>query len=255
MIVSNGNQQGSVAPAAGRPVWPDRLIELGALARGSEDRAGQARSELWGLLNVALQHRIRAESRRTGPIGVDDLVDLAAEKSLELMSKFDAHEWDPANTPREKIIGFVSTVARNGLIDFLRRSSRHPTDLEPDMDSRRETDVRPQSAAMSAPDARVERTRFVEALVDCVGKLREKHRTVWLFRVLLEMRTNEIARHPDVELNSGHVDVIMQRCRAGVRDCMREAGYEPTDMPVGTFTELWRAFRLAPTEPGTSRSS
>jgi hypothetical protein len=69
------------------------------------------------------------------------------------------------------------------------------------------------------------------------------------------MRTKEIAAHPRVGLKPGHVDVLMQRARSGIRECMQQKGYQPQDMLPGTFVELWRIFAdeiegIADTEAG-----
>ena len=93
-------------------------------------------------------------------------------------------------------------------------------------------------------DARVKRGEYAAALCGCAERLKPRSRSIWLLRVLFELPSKQIATHPEVTLNPGHVDVILQRCRQIIRDCMQKLGYEPRDMPPGTFAELWKAFRL-----------
>ena len=62
--------------------------------------------------------------------------------------------------------------------------------------------------------------------------------------MFLDMSTKEISGHPDVGLSTGHVDVVLQRCRERMRKCMTSKGFEVLNVPPGTFTELWRAFRM-----------
>ena len=94
-----------------------------------------------------------------------------------------------------------------------------------------------------SPDVQAERKAYVTALQQCVQKLERRARLIWFLRVLCELRSQEIARHPTIRLKPSHVDVILHRVRREVRDCMARRGYAPEDMPTGTFVELWRAFR------------
>jgi hypothetical protein len=58
------------------------------------------------------------------------------------------------------------------------------------------------------------------------------------------MPSKEIALHPEVKLKIGHVDVILQRSREAIRNCMKHKGFETGHMPPGTFTELWLSFQI-----------
>jgi hypothetical protein len=68
--------------------------------------------------------------------------------------------------------------------------------------------------------------------------------TVWIFRVFLEMSTRQIAAHPEIAMKPGAVDVALARTRDKVRVCMKRRGFDPRDMPPGTFAVLWAEFRL-----------
>ena len=58
------------------------------------------------------------------------------------------------------------------------------------------------------------------------------------------MPSKDIAVHPELCLKASYVDVLLQRVRQAIRDCMLRKGFEAQDMPPGTFAELWGAFRL-----------
>ena len=141
------------------------------------------------------------------------------------------------------MIAFICTVARNGLVDFLRRSGRNPIRQEENMDQfSREASV--AAAPVETPDALVDRERFALAMVDCAGALKPVHRRAWMFRAFLDMSSKKIADHPEIRLKASHVDVVLQRCRASLRRCMQDKGFDADTVVPGTFSELWRAFRL-----------
>jgi DNA-directed RNA polymerase specialized sigma24 family protein len=92
---------------------------------------------------------------------------------------------------------------------------------------------------------RVERRDFAQALRGCAEELKPRSRLVWFLRIFCSMSSKEIAVHPEVKIKASHVDVLMQRARDAVRDCMRRKGYKPQDMPPGTFVEIWKTFRMS----------
>ena len=230
-------------PQISSPRWGRLLAGLAARQRTPDRPGRRARERLWVLLVMVLRRRIRAESRRLGPIDDDDLADLASEKALELIHRIDAGEWEPDSMPEEKIVGYVSSAARYGLIDTLRRSERRATDLEPDIESVA-AGAGVDSSGVEPPHVAAERAAFVDAIVSCAGNLTTTHRTIWLFRVFLDMPSKAIAAHPAVGLKPGHIDVILGRCRDRLRTCVQSAGYDVGHAPPGTFAALWKAFRL-----------
>ena len=66
---------------------------------------------------------------------------------------------------------------------------------------------------------------------------------IWFLRVFYGTSSKDIALHPKISLKVSHVDVLLQRSRQTIRKCMNRRGYEPRDMPPGTFVELWKSFR------------
>jgi RNA polymerase sigma factor (sigma-70 family) len=177
-------------------------------------------------------------------VATADLEDIAAQKSLDLLRKGEQGEWDPTGRNPGEITNFLATVARNGLLDFVRKDRRH-VHPDPDGDPVWETQElasRGGANEEAPPNLQVERREFVEVLRGCADELQARSRRVWFFRVFLEMSSKEIACHPEVMLKPGNVDVILQRAREAVRDCMARKGYDPQDMPPGTFSELWRVW-------------
>lgn len=224
-----------------RALWPDRLIELGRQIQTRPAAASGARGEFWLLLNAVLQQRIRAESGRTGPIEAHDVEDLASDKALDLMGRVDDLQWDLREATREAVIGYVSSVARYGLVDSLRRRSRRPRETDLDVDGVSDVALRRPTGGTD-PHASAEGEEFARALVECVAALEARNRRVWFLRVLLEMPSRRIARHPRVGLRPGHVDVVLQRCRQRLRECMHSGGFETNALPPGSFVALWRVF-------------
>ncbi len=200
------------------------------------------------MLNTLIMNYLRIQSLLSTRVAVEDLEDIAAQKSLDLLRKSEQGRWDPSGRSPGEMTGYLTAVARNGLVDFLRRN-RHcvrPDSAEnPGWDTRQA--VPSGIAGSGAPPSRqVERREYVEALRDCVSGLPPRSRQVWFLRVFLEMPSKAIASHPEVKLNAGHVDVILQRAREVVGDCMTRKGYDPQDMPPGTFSALWLLWYAEP---------
>ena len=169
-----------------------------------------------------------------GPLTFEELQDLSSEKSLELMMRLERGDWVVDTDAPEQTASFLSTVARNAVIDHQRR--RKPqTDPE-------ETDYRHVvSSAVGSPqrpDVLPERGELVAAIVECVSTLKDVHRRIWLFRVLLELSTRDISLHPDVQLTAGNVDVILQRCRAVRQKLCREQGVFDIGVAAGCIQRV-----------------
>lgn len=232
--------------------WPAQFKELCVelrRPRDSQSRDG-ARSRVWLLLNSLLSQYLRFHTSRLGRVPQEDLEDIASGKSLEIMRQIELGMWDvTSGTTPPQVTGYLSRVAKNGLVDRLREIGRR---VEPTAENQPEWDVdvsgqggtTPMMGNPDPPDRQVERREFVEALRDCVHKMESRSRLVWFFRVLCGMSSKEIAAHPRLSLKPGHVDVILQRSREMMRNCMHQKGHEPHDMPVGTFVELWKTCQL-----------
>jgi len=238
------------------PLWPTRLRraceQVGQLREGAA--RDEARGEVWLILNAVISRFLRGHARTLGRISAQDREDIAAQKSLDLLRRIEQGTWDMEEREPAEIAGFLSQVARYGLLDFLRADRRRKDPPPPrEMDSEGMSEWAPPDdpgipraplGTTEPPDLRVERREYVRALRQCVAHLTDRARRIWFFRVLCSMPSKEIASHPDVRLKSGHVDVVLQRARQAMRECMEQQGYEPRDMPPGTFVELWRAYRF-----------
>jgi RNA polymerase sigma factor (sigma-70 family) len=219
--------------------WPGEIARLASDATSHQD--DEARNRLWMLLYSALELYLRLHASRQGWVDRADIHDLAAEKSLELIQKLDSQTWNVQDSSAGEIKAFLSTVARNSLVDLLRRSGRHEPLPDPDA-----LEVRPSHDRETVmPDGDVERSQFTQALEQCVGLLKPKWRTMWFFRVFYELPSKVIARHPEVQLKPSHVDVVLQRCRGQMRECMRRRGFDVSDLPPGSYAALWEACRAA----------
>lgn len=224
--------------------WPQRIIELASrLIARDADLETRIVPELWRCLHVKLLQHGRAQSRRLGALPVQDLEEMASRKALDLLNRIDSGEWDAARASPAEVVGFVSTVAHNGVVDALRRHSRHtriPLEDWMDGEGAAEWPTTPEQP----PDGGLDRREFAEALVACAAHLRPTHRRIWIFRVFYDMSSKQIARHPEVELKASHVDVVLQRVRQRLRTCMQSRGLETHRLPPGSFAALWSAFRL-----------
>ncbi len=107
--------------------WPAHFRNLCREVRGPQDARSRdrARGGLWLLLNSLISQYLRFHITRQGRVPVEDLEDIAAEKSLDLLRKNESGTWDAVSRPTEEIKGFLSKVARNGLVDRLRAIGRH----------------------------------------------------------------------------------------------------------------------------------
>lgn len=218
-------------------VWPERMLTLAAAL--ADTGQPHARGEFWELLNLSLLQRIRLQARHYPGIPPDRLEDLAAEKALELVQRLDCGGWKPLETSTGELVNFISTVARNALVDELRRERRAAA-VPPGQVQRMAEE---RGRINEAPDLELERAKFVERLVGCADGLKAEHRTIWLFRVLYELPSKVIAAHPEVRLKASHVDVILNRCRAQILACMTAHGHAVGELPAGTFAALWARYR------------
>ena len=229
---------------AATATWPERVIELCRDFPGRESAVARERivGELWVLLHAAIMKYLRIHGRRFASASAEDLQDIASDKALDLLRRLDHQLWDPTGAGPGQLCSFVSTLARNGLIDHLRvEGSKRREEVETaDTAAVSPTVLKPRH---EAPDARIRRERFAEALGACAELLKARTRKIWFMRVLLDMPSKEIAHHPGINMRPAAVDMALSRCRNVIRDCMNEKEFEPEDMPPGVFTTIWEQFR------------
>ena len=179
-------------------------------------------------------------------IGAHDTEDVASEKALDLLLRVESGAWDMRGHQPSEVAAFLSTVAQNGLRDLARRLRRQvpfkddygPGTLQAGMDPGQ------GYASDDPPDALAQRREFTIALRWCADKLGRRSRLAWFFRVFYDMPSKEIAAHPEISIKCSHVDVVLNRARKAISDCMARRGFDTHEIPSGTFVELWKAFRL-----------
>jgi RNA polymerase sigma factor (sigma-70 family) len=228
------------------PQWPLRFREFcrQLQAESATENQDAARGEVWLILNEVIHRAALKHARRYGEVSREDLEDIAATKALELLNRIEARTLDLTDRSSAQLASFLISVARNGLMDLFREHARRTLR---DVEASSDRVPSPQNAAHH-----VENRDFADALRDCVAHLTERARTIWIFRVFYDMSSKEIASHPEVRLRPGHVDVVLQRCRAALRECMGAKGHEVSGLPTGVVVALWRAFRQERTRAAPS---
>jgi RNA polymerase sigma factor (sigma-70 family) len=197
------------------------------------------------LLSTALSHYLDIHARRHGRVSLEECEDIVAQKALDLLQRALDGAWDQTGRSAGEVARFLSTVARNGLLDCLQEQRRLPRlNLDPGRDGEPAVACVHLSSREEDPDRQLQRKEFAGALRRCAEKLKPRSRRVWFFRVFYAMSSKEIASHPEIGMSCNHIDVILLRARKLILDCMRHKGYEPQDMLPGTFVELWTAFRV-----------
>jgi RNA polymerase sigma factor (sigma-70 family) len=200
------------------------------------------RSAAWVALRDGLVRFLRSQARGFRGPSVEDLEDLASAKALELVVRAESGEWRLEGRSGGELAGYLATVARNGLIDLGKKRRRTVSQPDPGDDGDSDPNGRPVplSASLVTPsDAATQAREFIDSLRDCLVQLQPRARRVWFYRVFYGMNSRAIGQHPSISLPAAHLDVVMQRARDSIRTCMQGKGFEPTDLPAGTFAALW----------------
>lgn len=181
---------------------------------------------------------LRAHAAGVRAAGPDDLEDLASTKALELLVRAESGGWNPEGRHGGEVAAYVAAVARNALLRWAERRHRQPLAVAADGDDGFPGEPPP---VLSGPtsDGAVEAREFVEALRACVERLQPRSRRVWFFRAFYDLSSREIACHPDVGLSAAHVDVLVNRVRDSLKNCLATRGLHPRDYPTGAFAALW----------------
>lgn len=221
------------------------------LVERDRSRRDEHRGAFWRLLFETLMLKLRFQARGAGQVEQADLEDVSSEKALELLLRAETGAWSLADRTASDISGYVSNVARNGWVDHLQRRARQP------LKTRGEPDQEPllDSTALGRASERPVAHGLLAALSNCIEALPARGRRVWFFRTYYEMSGREIAAHPLVQLNAPHVDVLVQRTRVALRDCLHRKGQTLEDAAGGAFVELWDLLEtLAKKEQDASQS-
>jgi len=231
---------------SGSPRWARHLQDLCRRLRFPEREGSRDGDfeEAWLLLASSLLRYLRYHACGAADVEPEDLEDVARQKTLDLLGRVEAGQWEPWTRHPHEVAGYLSQTAHKGLVDVLRFRGRFQpmSVLEPG--GPEHGGDGPEAALVGAEDpfALVEREEFVRALCECADRLDARTRRAWFLRVFCGMPSREIATHPDVSsrpLAPAHVDVLLQRARIRIRERMRRKGFETREMPPGTFVELW----------------
>lgn len=218
--------------------WPERVLELcRALATSPTDsERGRVVAALWLIANAAVSRYVRyhAQSSRIDP---EDVCDIASEKALAFILRASSPEWTSGQSHPGQVCSYFSTLARNGLVDLHRRQTRY---VAPDATMAIREGV---ALRVLQPEARLARTRYAEALAACLSQLAPRARLAWFLRVMLDMSTKDIGRHPRIDMSATAVDMMLSRARRAVRKCIELKGLDPREIPPGTLAVLYETIR------------
>jgi len=230
------------------PLWPQRLREsLEQLGVASDPETRQrTMGAAWTLLNSVLLRDLRSEMRRLGSVSPEEILDIAADKSLELLRRAEAQQWKVDEKSPAEIAGFLRRVAQNGLIDCLRKSGREVVlgegGVSLDSGAGPSSDAWGDSSRNIGPQERLECKEFATSLRDCVQTIQPRSRLIWFLRVFLSLSGNEIAGHPKVGLTRNHADMVLHRAREAIRECMEKRGHDGDVPRGGSLAILWKIF-------------
>jgi RNA polymerase sigma factor (sigma-70 family) len=233
------------APSSPSPRWAEGLPLL--LARLRAERGDAARAALWRVLHAGLYAALRAQAGAILAVSREDLEDLASAKALELLQQAEGARWGEAGRSPGELAGYVWRVARNGLVDLARQRGREAP--LPEDGAAWDHVFVDRIDREAGPVEWMAAEEFVTALERCVAKLAPRARTAWWLRVGLERPSREIATR--LEVAAGHVDVIVQRARIALGQCMTASGHAHADVHAQAFVLLWA--RRQPGEQGGSR--
>ena len=203
------------------------------------------------VLHGALLRYLRARTRGGFPPR-EEIEDIASAKAIELLARCESGVWAPEGRSLGEVASYVATVARNGFVDFTRRTRRAGWEapVEEGVGEDGEFDAEVLRADGPPPHALVEARELARALVECAQRLQLRARRVWFFRAFYDMTSRDIAMHPGVGLDAAYVDVVAKRARDSIRACLVEKGLDAADAPPGAFVELWTALEsLAAEDP------
>jgi len=240
------------------PHWPLEVARLQAALRDCQPGStrDELRGELWRLLFEALSRQLRLQSRTARYVQAADVEDIASEKALEILARAESGAWDSSGRSPAEISGYISSAARYGWIDYVQRASREVRVQEDDGEVHEyPTGNSSPAGAAVAPADRAESLELASAVRDCASALPERDRRIWFYRAFYDMSSREIAQHPLVRLRAAHVDVLVQRARVALRDCLRAKGHDDGEAPAGAFVELWAALESMAEHEGGGRVS
>lgn len=217
--------------------WPDRTRVLCLQWKSASTEADRDRvlAELWVLVNATLARYVRLHCRTLGTVDAEDVRDIASEKAMAFVHNLRSGVRDMADMHAAQISAYVSVLARNGLVDTLRKRKRQAPMLAGSYGAKMER-VAPES---DGAEISVRHEQFLRAICQCVGSFTPRAQTAWFLRTFFDMPSERIAAHPNVRTTVSAVDMMLSRTRHALRDCMNEKGFGADDAPPGTLVALW----------------
>jgi DNA-directed RNA polymerase specialized sigma24 family protein len=197
-------------------------------------------AELWVVLNGALTRSVRVQCRSYGFVDQEDIKEIASEKSLAFLRNLAAGSRDIRKLTPGQVSSYLSVLARNGLVDVLRKNQNRRYLRSASFDDATETQPAPIA---DGAETLVKNEQFIRAICDCVMGLTPWARSAWFMRVFLDMSSDKIATHPDVGMTRTALDMLLSRTRRRIRDCMCNKGFNSDDAPPGTLVTLWDLLR------------
>lgn len=235
-------------PAAGPPAdrsvsecWPDRLIALCREQRAAADEVRQRgiRADMCLLVDMAMTAYIHRYLRSHGHLEREEIRDIASDKTLAVLRSLDTGTFDPVALTPAQVRGYLSAVARNGLVDSLRRNGKRG---RTEFTSNVLAELR-EAPATDGAEINVALAQFVEALSDCVARLTPRARRVWFMRVFLELPSRVVGARAEIAMSPAAVDMLQSRTRRMLRACLEGKGFDAGDVPPGTFVAVWERLR------------
>lgn len=238
--VHTGSPMSFVVPSAPNPDdqarWPDRVLALSQAWQRSatDDQRRRILAELWTLVNAAVTRYVRLHSQSYGHVAAEDVRDIASEKAVAFIRSLENGARDLGELQSSQVCSYLSILARNGLVDALRKS--HGRTGEVHEEEKEGTPVAPES---DGAEINLRHHEFLRAICGCVSSLAPRAQTAWFLRAFLDMPSKKIAGHPDVRMTPTAVDMMLSRTRRALSECMEKKGLDPGDAPPGTFVALW----------------
>lgn len=210
----------------------------GSLRKSAGPGRQETRTRLWILLRDSLLCALRREAPRHRSVTREDLEDLASAKALDLLSRAERGDWDPAGRSAGEVVAYLRSTARHGLIRLAQQRERD-VPLEIAGTSDRDRSDPDWSSPLPSPERQAESREFASGLLDCLSRLQPRSQRVWYLRAVHDLSSRDIAAHPDVGVTIANVDVILMRTRALLKDCLATKGLHFTSLPAGTFAVVW----------------
>lgn len=200
------------------------------------------RERIWLIVALALRRYLGVHRARRPWIPSEDLEDVSSQKSLELVERIVSRSWEFTDRHGPEIAAYISATARNALADRSRGIARH-VDLEPTELERAMNEASEWKSGPMEPEDPVAASEFARDLIRCLGALKARSRLMWFYRVFYDLSSRDIAAHPRIGLDVGHVDVLMQRTRTLIQQCLQKSGHDASTIPAGVYARIWDASR------------